>query len=609
MNKRAPLVLLDDARADGAADALAYRAPVEVFVALAPGDVAATLEAADAARRKRGLPLAGYIAYEAGLALEPRLAARAPTRTGATGPLIWLGLFEEPERIAPADVPAWLDALASQEAGRASLGPLEPQVSQGAYEAAFATLSDAIEAGDIYQANLTLPLAGGFTGDPVAVYARLRRHARAGYGGLVFDGHHWLASLSPELFVTAQGSSVRTKPMKGTRPRSDDPARDAALRAALADSVKDKAENRMIVDLLRNDLSRVAEAGSVEVTDAFAIESYPTVHQMVSTVSARLAPDRGPVDLVRALFPCGSITGAPKIRAMELIGDVERDARGPYCGAIGRIDAPKDGHGGDCAFNVAIRTLRLTEIENGRGKAVLGVGGAIVADSDPVSEWRETGVKGAFARAPGEDTAAQFDLIETMLFTPEEGIALLEGHLERAKASAAVLGTVFDRHEARNAIQALCFDLDTPHKVRLQVARGGAIALEATRYADPIDEAVACIALPLPVAETDWRLRHKTTDRGFYADALEAAGLADARDAVFVRSDGLVTESAIANVFVERDGQWVTPPADLGLLPGVQRAHLIRQERAVEGELTLDDLAHGFWLGNAVRGLYRAKLL
>ena len=602
----APFVLLDDARVSdtGPADALLYRTPRETFVARRADEVEAVLAAADASRIEHGLPLAGYIAYEAGLALEPKVAGHTDERSGAHGPLVWLGLFEEPERLVPGDVPARLAELAGEESGPATLGPLEPQVSQGAYDAAFTTLLEAIEAGDIYQANLTLPLGGAFTGNPVALYAKLRTQARAGYGGLVFDGSHWLASLSPELFVAAKGASVRTKPMKGTRPRSTDPEQDAALREELAGSVKDRAENRMIVDLLRNDLSRVAEAGSVRVEAPFAVESYPTVHQMVSTVSAQLAEGSGPMDLVRALFPCGSITGAPKIRAMELISEVERDARGPYCGAIGRIDA-----NADCAFNVAIRTLRLTEIENGRGKAVLGVGSAIVADSDPQAEWREAIVKGAFARAPNPESAAQFDLIETMLFTPETGIALLERHLERAKASAEALGTVFDRHEARNAIHALCFDLDAPHTLRLQVARRGAIALEAKRYvARDSDVPVECIALPLPVDQSDWRLRHKTTDRGFYADALEAATIQGAQDAVFVRADGLVTESAIANVFVERDGMLVTPFASLGLLPGTQRAALLDKGRAVEGELMLDDLADSFWLGNAVRGLYRARL-
>ena len=606
MTERTPMVLLDDARSEGAAAALAYAAPLATFVARRPQDVADVLAAADAARREKGKPLAGYIAYEAGLALEPRLAPLAEARSGAMGPLVWLGLFDEPERIAAAGMPAWLAERSDpQTAGRPSLGPLDPQISQGAYDAAFAQLQGAIHAGDIYQANLTLPLAGGFTGDPLALYAALRPAAQAGYGGLVFDGHHWLLSLSPELFVSLKDGEARAKPMKGTRPRGATEAEDRALAGELAASDKDRAENLMIVDLLRNDLSRVAQAGSVSVDEPFAVESYPTVHQMVTTVRARLADAIGPQDLLRALFPCGSITGAPKIRAMELIDAVERDARGPYCGAIGRIDAD-----GDAAFNVAIRTLRLTEIENQRGKAVLGVGGAIVADSDASVEWREAQLKGGFARASGPELAASgFDLIETMRFEPESGIALLELHLKRAKDSARQLGFAFDRHEARNHIQALCFDLATPHAIRLRIARGGAIALEARQPPAPEEAPIDCILLPLPVDPGDWRLRHKTSDRGFYEAARKAAAMAGAGEALFLRDEGLVTEGAIGNIFVERDGKLLTPPAALGLLPGVLRQSLLDAGRAREAELTLDDLEHGFLLGNALRGLQPARLL
>ena len=560
MTARPPMVLLDDARTEGAADALLYERPGQVFVALTPGEVANTLDRADRARRETGQSLVGYIAYEAGLALEPRLAPLAARRSGAAGPLVWLGLFEEPSRIPADEVAAW---LAQHGEGSARIGPLDPQISPGAYEDDFARLQEAIRAGDIYQANLTFPLAGGFTGDPLALYAALRPAARAGYGGLVFDGAHWLLSLSPELFVSLKDGAARTRPMKGTRPRGGDAETDAALREELAESEKDQAENLMIVDLLRNDLARVAEPGSVTVDEAFAIESYPTVHQMVSTVSARLAPGKGAMDLVRALFPCGSITGAPKIRAMELIDTIERDARGPYCGAIGRIDGE-----GSAAFNVAIRTLRLTEIENGRGKAVLGVGGAVVADSDPRVEWREAVLKGGFVRAASPDLAApDFDLMETMRFTPDEGVMLLELHLERAKESARALGISFDRHEARNQIQALTFDLDRPCKVRLRIARSGAIALEAGPVPAAITKPARCILLPLPIDPGDWRLRHKTSDRGFYEDARAVAFEENADEALFLRDDGLVTEGSIANLFVERDDVLLTPPLTLGLLP------------------------------------------
>ena len=606
MADRKPFVLLDDARAEGAADAHLYENPVEVFVARRADDVEAVLAAADAARVERGGWLAGFIAYEAGLALEPKLRALAEARTGAAGPLVWLGRFEEETVIPAGEVGGW---LAAREQGHASLGPLEPQVSPGAYVAAFERLQEAIRAGDIYQANLTFPLAGSYRGDPLALYAALRPAAQAGYGGVVFDGQHWLLSLSPELFVSLKGREAKAKPMKGTRPRADDPAEDRALAEELAGSDKDRAENLMIVDLMRNDLSRVAEAGSVRVEAPFAVESYPTVHQMVTTVRARLGEGRGAADLVRAIFPCGSITGAPKIRAMELIAEVERDARGAYCGALGRIGPAKDDHGGDAAFNVAIRTLRLTPIENAQGSAVLGVGSAIVADSEPMNEWREAVLKGGFARRSSPDHLAPgFDLIETMRFDPEEGIALIEGHLERMKASAAALGFAFDRHAARNRIHALCFELERESRVRLLSSRSGAIALEANDMPGPLGEPARCIALPLPVDPGDWRLRHKTTDRAFYEEALAVAREAGAGEALLVRDDGLVTEGSFTNLYVERDGELLTPPARIGLLPGVARAALIDDGRAREAELTLADLEGGFFIGNALRGLMRAEL-
>lgn len=607
MPDRVPFVLLDDARSENAADAHLYEDPTEVFVARRPGEVEAVLEAADSARAERGGWLAGFIAYEAGLALEPKLMPLAEARSGAAGPLVWLGLFAQETVIPAAEVEAW---IAGRTAGEASLGPLDPQISTGAYLAAFDRLQEAIRAGDIYQANLTLPLAGSYRGDPLALYAALRPAAQAGYGGAVFDGQHWLLSLSPELFVSLKGREARAKPMKGTRPRADDPARDRALAEDLAGSAKDRAENLMIVDLLRNDLSHVAEPGTVRVDAPFAVESYPTVHQMVTTVRATMAEGRGAADLVRAIFPCGSITGAPKIRAMELIAEVERDARGPYCGAIGRIGPAQAGTGGDAAFNVAIRTLRLTPVENGQGSAVLGVGSAIVADSEPMTEWREAMLKGDFARRSSATRRAPgFDLIETMLFTPEDGIALIEGHLERMKASAAALGFAFDRHAARNRIQALCFELERESRVRLLASRSGAIALEASDMPPAPETPIRCIALPLPVDPGDWRLRHKTTDRGFYEEALAVAREAGAQEAVFVRDDGLVTEGSFTNVFCSRGDRLDTPPASLGLLPGIGRGALIAAGRARERELTLRDLESGFLVGNALRGLLRAELV
>lgn len=598
-----PFVLLDDARASGPSDAQLFEHPREIFVAHRACDVSAVLDAADRARAESGGTLAGYLAYEAGLALEEKLHPLANQRSGAAGPLVWFGLFDEVRRIPSADVPDFLEQRGGT--GRASIGPLEPQISTGAYLAAFVRLQDAINAGDIYQANLTMPLAGAAYGDPLALYRTIRPAAGAGYGGVIFDGSHWLLSFSPELFFTLDGKEAKVKPMKGTRPRGSNEAEDQAFAAELAASVKDKAENLMIVDLMRNDLSRVADAGTVRVDRPFAIESYPTVHQMVSTVRAELQDGKGAMDMLRALFPCGSITGAPKIRAMELIHEVERDARGPYCGAIGRIGTAADGSI-DAAFNVAIRTVRLTPGENDKHHVVAGVGGAIVADSEGMSEWRECLIKASFLQREANGA----DLIESMLFDPEKGIPLLELHLERLKASAAALGFSFDRHDTRNRIQALCFELEEAAKLRILLARSGEITMQSVPLdAGALPDTVMCAILPLPVVSGDWRLRHKTTDRSFYDAARHAAAEHGADEALLMRDDGLLTEASYSNIFVERDGKLLTPPLSLGLLPGVLRRHLLDEGRAVEAELTPDDLTDGFLLGNSVRGLMKAELL
>nr|WP_086492390.1 aminodeoxychorismate synthase component I [Novosphingobium panipatense] len=597
-----PFVLLDDARREGACDARAYRNPVEVVVARRPHEVGPALERIERLAAQ-GLHLAGHMAYEAGLALEPRLAHFLPARSDAAAPLVWFGSFAGYEAIPAPEVPQWLAGrVRSPQVG---IGPLDPQISTGNYASAFGRLRGAIEAGDIYQANLTFPLAGPWHGDPLALYAAIRPSAAAGHGGVICDGSQWLLSFSPELFFALEQGRITVRPMKGTRPRGHDDAEDAALRAELSASAKDRAENLMILDLMRNDLSRVAEAGSVRAENPFAIETYPTVHQMVSTVRARLSPGLGAVDILRALFPCGSITGAPKIRAMELIDAVEPHTRGPYCGSIGRIDPT-----GDATFNVAIRTLRLTGDENGGGRAVLGVGSAVVADSQALPEWRECLVKGGFVReSAGASSPASFDLIETMCFTPEKGIPLLELHLERIRASAETLGFSFDRHALRNAIQALCFDAEAPSKLRLVASRSGAYALELAALPETFSGPVTVGVLPLPVDSGDWRLRHKTSDRGFYEAGLAVGKNAGAQEVLFLRDDGLLTEGTFTNLFVERGGKLLTPPAALGLLPGVLRRSLIEEGRAVEAELGLGDLAEGFLIGNSLRGLMPARLL
>lgn len=595
-----PFIFLDDARSQGAGPARLYTVPQEIVIARRADEVEPALARIGASPGH----WAGMIAYEAGLALEPRLAAHLPARTGAAGPLVWFARFADMTEMTAVEAETWVDA-ACTATGR--LGPLDSLVSAGCYSAGFNVLKAAIDAGDIYQANYTFQLGGSWSGDPLAIYRDLRRDARAGYGAVVWDGAHWHLSVSPELFFTLNKGHAEVRPMKGTAPRGRDPEEDARFKAQLQASAKDRAENLMIVDLMRNDLARVAEPGSVRVAEPFAVETYPTVHQMVTTVHATLRPGEDARSLIRAIFPCGSITGAPKIRAMELIDAAERDTRGLYCGAIGRIDVAQGQTSGEAAFNVAIRTVRLSPDYPGagRGRASMGVGSAVVADSAAMSEWRECLVKGNFLRL----SASSADLIETMAFDPAHGIALLELHLERMKQSAAQLGFAFDRHALRNAIHVLCFDLDAPARVRLVVSRGGAHALDASALPVPLPTPAICAILPLPVAQGDWRLRHKSSDRQFYEDALRAARGAGAHEALLIRDDGQITEGSFSNVFVPRGDALITPPATLGLVPGVLRRSLLDKGRAVEGPVTLADLEQDFLIGNALRGLIPARLL
>ncbi|AMK19255.1 MULTISPECIES: aminodeoxychorismate synthase component I [Sphingobium] len=382
-------VLFDDARERGAAPARLYRDPVEIIAAHALEDVQPALDRiAEAA--ERGLHAAGYISYEAGLVLEDRLRQLAFDHRGRASamPLLWFGLFEGHRPIDPALMPGLLPDPAA-----ASIEPPQPLVDEQAYRAAFDRVQEYIRAGDIYQVNLTFPCAVRFTGDIMALYAAIRPRQRAGYGGVMRTGAHDILSFSPELFFTNVRGQLTARPMKGTARRSADPATDAALARELEADAKQRAENLMIVDLLRNDLSRVSRAGTVTVPDLFHVETYPTVHQLVSSIRARLLPGLGPVDILRILFPCGSITGAPKVRAMEIIDMVEPFSRDVYTGAMGWIDP-----NGDAAFNVAIRTIW---VEEGMTEGRLGLGSGIVADSDAASEWAECLAKGRFLTTAG----------------------------------------------------------------------------------------------------------------------------------------------------------------------------------------------------------------
>ena len=599
-----PFVLLDDARACDAAPARLYRDPVAVIRADRLEDLEACFAALSRARRA-GQHVAGYLSYEAGLALEERLRGKMPKELPT--PLAWFGIFKEYKEVSPKEV-----AEALPDRNGAWLGTLKPRISREAYDAAFKSVQNYILSGDIYQANLTFRAEMDFSGHPLALYAAIRDRAQAGYGGVVYDGTNWMLSFSPELFFALKDGRITAKPMKGTAARLADPEADVKVQAQLHGDPKQRAENLMIVDLLRNDLSRVAERGSVAVPHLFQIESYPTIHQMTSTVTAQLQDGRDAVDVIRQIFPCGSITGAPKIRAMEIIDELElapsgSGPRGIYCGSIGRIDAPDEQGRSDAAFNVAIRTLVLQE---GKETLSIGLGSGIVADSDGEDEWRECLAKGRFAKVDANaEGGHKVDLIETMAFDPASGIARLEAHLERMKTSASTLQFEFDRHAARNAIQAITFHQEAPAMVRLHLGQSGALAIELKPMPAPQNGPVQCRLVPMQAEPQDFRLHHKTSDKTSDRRVYEVEEIGEGVHPIFVDKDGFVTEGAIWNVFVERDGVLLTPPLARGVLPGVLRAELLESGQAVEADLTAADLAGGFLVGNSVRGLVGATTI
>jgi para-aminobenzoate synthetase/4-amino-4-deoxychorismate lyase len=579
-------ILFDDARAQGAPPRL-YRDPRETIVATRLEDVVPALEKVRAAVAA-GAYAAGWLAYEVGHALDPALTA---SFRGRDGRLLAFGLYEGFE------TPDLGDLLPSPD-GAFAAAP-RPRIDRALYEAAAAQVREHLFAGDYYQANLTFGCDVPVAGNPLALYARLRRSSQAGWGGVIVDGERTILSLSPEQFFTIRGGVIEAKPMKGTAPRKAEATADAAEARALAADPKQRAENLMIVDLMRNDLARVAETGSVDVPELFAVESFPTLHQMVSRITARLREGLDAVDVLKTIFPCGSVTGAPKIAAIEALRRLEPEPRGFYTGSMGWIDPPTAQGPGDAAFNVLIRTI---EWRRGEHLARLGLGSGLVVDSKPSDEWGECLLKGAFVTRERQN----FDLIETMRFDPHDGIWELERHLDRLDASAEELGFQFGRHAARNELQAATFGRKEPAMVRLLLSPTGTMAIQVKHYEEPGESPVRVSLRPLPVDSSDFRLRHKTTDRRFYDRARQEDG---AYETIFVDADGRLTEGSRTSIFVERDGRLLTPPASRGLIPGILRAKLIDEGRAEEADLSPADLANGFFVGNIVRGLIPARLV
>ena len=450
--------------------------------------------------------------------------------------------------------------------------------------------------GDCYQINLTFPLAGRLYGHPLALYRRLRERQPVRYGAYLSVQQKTILSFSPELFFERCGDRVVTRPMKGTAPRGATPADDEASRLALLASDKERAENIMIVDLLRNDLGRLAAPGKVRVDSLCDAEAYPSLWQVVSTVCADL-PGATLFDLFRVLFPCGSITGAPKIRAMQRINELEVAPRGLYTGAMGWL-AP----GGDCRFNVAIRTLEVQSDRHVR----LGVGSGIVIDAVAEREYAECLLKASFLTGfdPG------FELIETLRL--EQGsYPLLALHLQRLQSSAQALGFACDLPAITAALADCAMSRATGlGRVRLTLAHDGRYGISVAPLVDERGPWSAVLAAERLDAD-DYLLRHKTSARSRYQRALAAlAEDPEVFDAIFLNTRGEVCEGARSNVFVERGGVLLTPALGCGLLPGVMRRHLLESGRAVEAVLSVDDLRGGsaIYLANALRGLIPVHL-
>ncbi|HXF73029.1 MAG TPA: bifunctional anthranilate synthase component I family protein/class IV aminotransferase [Actinomycetota bacterium] len=565
--------------------------PVGVVEARRPEEVAGVLEAAEAAAR-RGLWAAGFVAYEAAPGLDPGLAVR-PRPTGgpfADLPLAWFALFEGRE-------PVELPEPASPPAPPAP-GAWRPEVDDRRYRARVEAIRSLIAAGEVYQVNLTLRLRSRFAGDPRGLYRDLCLAQRGAHNCYLASGRYHVCSASPELFFARRGDRVVVRPMKGTAPRGRWAEEDRAARERLRASPKDRAENAMIVDLLRNDLGRVARPGTVRWPRLFDAERYETVWQLTSTVEAELRPGVGLVDLFRALFPSGSVTGAPKVRAMRAIADLEASPRGVYTGAVGYL-AP--GEPRAARFAVAIRTAVVDEEA---GIAEYGTGGGITYDSDPEAERREATAKAAVLaiRRPS------FELLETVRAEPGGLIPFLEDHLDRLEASASYFGFVFDRARAAALLSEAARGAEVPLRLRLTLARSGALDLGAEPVPDPSPTPVR-LALDGPsVDPADPLWFHKTTARDRYAEA--AARHPDADDVLLVNLRGEVTESTIANLAVRTGGRWWTPPLGSGLLPGVFRGRLLRAGRLRERPIRAEELpaAEALALLNAVR-LWRPAVL
>jgi len=542
--------------------------PVDRFVATEPGQVPDVLAAAEAAAR-RGRWVAGFVSYEAAAGLDSTLPVAArPAEHPLSGlPLVWFAAFARREEVPCGAVDRIPDT-------RWRLDRDEHQ-----HREAVERIRRRIAAGDFYQVNLTARLSGTVR-DAFVQYLRLAQAQRGRFNAFLSTGEHAVASASPELFLARDGRLVTTRPMKGTTPRGRWPGEDDAHVRALRTSAKERAENIMIVDLLRNDLGRIAETGTVAVASLLEPERYPTVWQLTSTVTALAREGIDLVGLFRALFPSGSVTGAPKVAAMRAIVELEDSPRGVYCGTVGYL-AP-DPVRPPLRFSVAIRTL-TTAI--GSGYAEYGAGGGITWSSDPAAEWTELLTKTVVLRRPPHTPAR---LVETMRFEPPCQVGNLDRHLARLVASARYFGFPHDMQALRGAVWRAVAGQAGMCRVRLRLDSTGEVAAEV-EPSPPIPEMTELAIAKETVRSDDVLLFHQHGDRRRYDQLRRSRPGAD--DVLLVNERGQVTESTCANLAVLIRGRWWTPPMDSGLLPGIERARLLDTGELAEHVLTPADVA------------------
>ncbi|RJF99900.1 aminodeoxychorismate synthase component I [Noviherbaspirillum saxi] len=557
----------------------------------------------------QGLHAVCVFSYELGAELH-----RIPARTGQAE-LAHILLFKRCQRLSSQEVGRWLEEQehAAQSNTPAGVAAIQASVDQPRFAQAIDAIRAYIEAGDTYQTNYTYRLRFDAFGSPLALYRRLRLRQPVPYGALIAmpDGEAIL-SLSPELFVRHDNGMLTARPMKGTAPASGDDGIDASRSVALASDEKNRAENLMIVDLLRNDLGRVATPGSVRVPKLFSVDRFSSVLQMTSTIQAELRKDADLCEVLTALYPCGSITGAPKRRTMQIIRELEDDARGIYTGAIGWFDAPEPGTAvGNFCLSVPIRTLVLQAQDDGATrKGEMGVGAGIVYDSRAAEEFAECQLKAGFLTGLSND----FELFETMYATRDGGCRHLTLHLQRLRASAIYFGFAWNEDAVRAALRQACDALpsDIACRVRLGLTPDGQCRVQSAVLTDLPPR----VQVVLATQATDSRelfLRHKTTVRERYDAAWRYAETRGAFDMLFFNEKGELTEGGRSNVFVRLDGRWVTPPLHCGLLPGVMRSVLLSDSdwHATEQVVTIDDLlrADELVVCNALRGALPASLL